>query len=597
MPQTTTRRGPAARPRRAGVVAALGLALLLTGGTTAPSIAQPPDGAIVARPADGFVESIGINTHWTYEDSAYFEHYDEVSSALVDLGVRHVRASCDGYEAQRRHLELFASHGVRTLVSVVEHWGHEPDLGRIDDALAATLEHCDVAGGQVEGFVGINEWDTQGESGTRSGWVEEYRRWQQRLAERVAAEPALEGLPVVAGPLAHTPNLAAIGDISQWADVGADHPYPGHVRPPDYVYADQTLDVMVDAVEGAVGRRPIWVTETGYAHSDLSDKAVAKLLPRLLASYFALEHDGRHPIERTYLYQLVDNGDGAFGLLDDDLRRRPAFHALRSTIHLLEDASWDTEARRWDHPTTTTSPLDVRLEGDTEGIEQLLLQKRDGRHYLLLWQDVDLFDEDAWSEVDHPDREVTLVLDDAATVSTYVPYDEADPAAVPTPTTRQVGVRSAEVVVPDHLVVVEVEPDDHATLPRPGQRVRLTGPDGRAWAAGADGSLRVDADAPAVATSFDVVDAGAGAGEVCLRSASSGAYVVAERAGAAPLRADRAWCRPWERFTFEPAQDGGVLVRAAVNGRLVRTTWSDPRLRSSAVAEWRRSTFRWTLVG
>ena len=51
-------------------------------------------------------------------------------------------------------------------------------------------------------------------------------------------------------------------------------------------------------------------------------------------------------------------------------------------------------------------------------------------------------------------------------------------------------------------------------------------------------------------------------GSVCLRSQNTGAYVVAEDAGASPLRADRSACQGWERFAWGVASGAGLVAAA-----------------------------------
>src|SRR4028119_590406 len=44
-----------------------------------------------AKSAFAFVDSICLNTHWSYYDTPYGQKYNAVKQKLVDLGVRHVR--------------------------------------------------------------------------------------------------------------------------------------------------------------------------------------------------------------------------------------------------------------------------------------------------------------------------------------------------------------------------------------------------------------------------------------------------------------------------------------------------------------------------
>jgi hypothetical protein len=60
----------------------------------------------------------------------------------------------------------------------------------------------------------------------------------------------------------------------------------------------------------------------------------------------------------------------------------------------------------------------------------------------------------------------------------------------------------------------------------------------------------------------------AGAGTVSLKSSTTGKYVCAEKAGAAPLALDRTAVGPWEKFTLVSNTDGTVSLRA-VNGMYV----------------------------
>ncbi|GIF75937.1 GH25 family lysozyme [Asanoa siamensis] len=66
---------------------------------------------------------------------------------------------------------------------------------------------------------------------------------------------------------------------------------------------------------------------------------------------------------------------------------------------------------------------------------------------------------------------------------------------------------------------------------------------------------------------FDLLDIGGGL--VALRSRVNGRFVTADRAGAAPLIANRAAIGAWERFQVVDNADGTTSLRATVNGRYV----------------------------
>ena len=67
-------------------------------------------------------------------------------------------------------------------------------------------------------------------------------------------------------------------------------------------------------------------------------------------------------------------------------------------------------------------------------------------------------------------------------------------------------------------------------------------------------------------------------GTVCLRSQNTGGYVVAEDAGASPLRADRGACLGWERFTWGAAgqAQASLLAGLAPPTVTLEGVWPNP---------------------
>ena len=61
-------------------------------------------------------------------------------------------------------------------------------------------------------------------------------------------------------------------------------------------------------------------------------------------------------------------------------RHKPEFYATQRFLRLLSDRG----------SAFTPVPLRARVSGGGDDLRQLVVQKRDGRHYLLLWRDVDV---------------------------------------------------------------------------------------------------------------------------------------------------------------------------------------------------------------
>jgi hypothetical protein len=84
-------------------------------------------------------------------------------------------------------------------------------------------------------------------------------------------------------------------------------------------------------------------------------------------------------------------------------------------------------------------------------IHQLLLQKSDGRFYLILWQEVPSYDYQHQRDIAVSPQPVTLTLQqNAKEVSTY------EPIVVNQPLQVYKNVASVPLQVPDHPLVVQI---------------------------------------------------------------------------------------------------------------------------------------------
>jgi hypothetical protein len=197
--------------------------------------------------------------------------------------------------------------------------------------------------------------------------------------------------------------------------------------------------------------RALQATEVGYHtaaastnpwHWSLTESAQAKYT---LRQFLELWNAG---VQRSFAYELIDEGTDAsdmehnFGLLRNDGSRKPAFEGLRDLIALLGDRGASAFATR---------PLRVSLSGDTVGVRRLLLEKADGRRYIVLWQNGLSYDKVTRRDLTPPAKRVDLAFEQAVSkATTYLPLTGSTPRAT---------VRSTRVVsvsVPDHPVVIEV---------------------------------------------------------------------------------------------------------------------------------------------
>lgn len=94
-----------------------------------------------ARPAEDFVDSIGVATHWGYPDTPYGYAYDQVKALLGASGIRHVR---NGFHP---HLvDLNRTYGIQATVI----YGPGTAPADAEAQLKASLPLVDMAEGPNE---------------------------------------------------------------------------------------------------------------------------------------------------------------------------------------------------------------------------------------------------------------------------------------------------------------------------------------------------------------------------------------------------------------------------------------------------------------
>ena len=369
------------------LAAAIALLVIAVAPSTEPESKEkglePPQEAVMqASSARAFGDSVGVNVHLTYVDTAYRD-FDTVSARLQELGVRYIRDGlCATCPFQLAHLNTLAAAGIRANLIVGDLKGGAAKMRESLSAIGARLRPA------VASIEAPNEPDKEGVP----GWLERTRAYQADLYAAVKADPGLAELPVLGPSLTQPDSWAAMGDLSPHLDRGNFHPYPGGGKPLHNIERERELATRVS------GSKPLVITEIGY-HSDVttdgghlpaSERAIGAYTPRLaLESY-------RAGVERAYLYQLADQwSDGEakarefpgfenrFGLLRADLSPKPSFLSLRN---LLRSVGAGAPAVR------EPGQLSVGLDGAPSDLRRLLLHSGDGTYALVLWRDVSLWD-------------------------------------------------------------------------------------------------------------------------------------------------------------------------------------------------------------
>lgn len=384
-----------------------------------------------AKPADTFVDSIGIATHLRYTDTSYGRYYDIVEPRLRELGIRHIRDGGNNADmfAKMRRLGTF---GIKSTLVM------DPRDGITPDNVVQIIQQVQPAVAAIEG---PNEWDVNAAMMTYKGksFPDGLRDYQADLFRAVKNNPSTANIPILMASMAFPENGRYVGSLAAYSDYGNMHSYAGGNVP------GQDLDWRwLPLTKNVAGNRPIMVTETGY-HNAINDKRAsqkgvteqvsAKYIPRTFLEYF------NRGIKRTFTYELMDQrkaGDqeNNFGIIRADGTPKPAFYALRNLISLLNDTPGSS----------ANGALSYYFTGNVKDLRHTLLQKSNGDFYLVLWLNK--------PSTDTPvTQRVTLnLLTPTQQAATFLPNRSSSATATFTAPTR------ITMDVPDAPLVIQVKP-------------------------------------------------------------------------------------------------------------------------------------------
>ncbi|CAN5814062.1 hypothetical protein BH20ACT6_BH20ACT6_07330 [soil metagenome] len=430
-----------------------------------------------ARRADRICDNYLINTKIFYANAVY-KHTDAVMDLLEELGVRVIRerittGSSAGTQNQLRAMPRLARRGIKWhgTVANLSDW---PDAQRANrqvmDFLAtryAPRMDGDLSA-LMHSFGGCNEIEGPINNGqVDPNWARHARRMQRALWEQAKSNPRTRSIPI-AGPSTRTDftrkKAEELGDLSRWSDLGNAHLYNKGTSPSRGI--DDHLKILRPVFPGI--KRYIF-TETGYNNSpqDNRNRTVPEFASAIYAVRGIFDYFQRRSIYGRF--ELLDDPDridysnqftinrtadiqAHFGLVamtegsvkeatPDTWRKKPEFHAIKNLLRLLSD-----EGPRFD-----PKPLRMGLSGVGGDVRRLLLQKRDGRHYLVLWRDVqvsELYPEATPIRVD-PVR-VSVRLGTARPIRVWSPSRSARPMR------RESARTTFNVRLGKHLTIVEI---------------------------------------------------------------------------------------------------------------------------------------------
>ncbi|KAM3093060.1 hypothetical protein ACKFKF_30140 [Phormidesmis sp. 146-12] len=389
-----------------------------------------------ATPTNRLLETMGVAVKVHYASD---KDYAVIKSKLGGLGIRYLRDGGSGESYYRRVRELSQIGGFKWTMVMDPRDGftgeNVPEKG-----IVPILPH-------VIAVEGPNEWDVQSNLkykdqsfpiATRTFQSEMYRAIKNYRHPNAAIQSQVRAIRVLTPSLAFHQNAGRQGVVD--ADMGNLHSYPGGTS----ALPDRGLDNNVRSMRRLLRlpRSPLVATETGYCNDlnrqgctnqgGVTERSSAKYATRMYLEYFL------RGIYRTHLYNFSLDEWSLFLRRDGSVK--PAYSAVRDFIQVLKDSGG------------AFSPKSLRysLSGNTQDVKSVLLQKRNGAFYLVLWLNV-LSVKSDFKDVETA-RSLTLSLGDRISqANLYLPTFNGT-----TPQKTYRNPRSISLSVPDHPLIVEL---------------------------------------------------------------------------------------------------------------------------------------------
>jgi len=448
-----------------GLANVLGLLMTTCGACMAQSV------TISAHAAQSFVDSMGINVHLEYRvPNAYsYPNHPSINSRLAELGILHIRDEINNTSSSfvNEIQTLYRNYGI-TLCGTIEGGGDYPPAGtklkasavvsmiaRLEPAIDAVEEPNEMDGNRKDLYNGV---------GFPQGTINE----STDLWNIVKGNSAISYLPVVMFSFANASNATKISATSyMWpnAKYGNLHAYQGGgvcdngwCKPGG---ADALTDWYFQFYQNVAANDIPWMTEMGYHNitkyqgadqTGVSPRASGIYLPE---AYCQAINMG---CRRAYAYELIDehpdpgltNTQQHYGILNNDGSPKPAYTALKNLISLMKEP----RQRRY-----TPDSLTVTFTGAPSTMEYLLLQKSNGMHYLLLWNDVSVYqpstDSSAGKDLYPSKVPVTLNFANNHTFTVYAPNDSSG-VNLTTAYTLSTKSNSIKINLPAQLLILKI---------------------------------------------------------------------------------------------------------------------------------------------
>jgi hypothetical protein len=302
--------------------------------------------------------------------------------------------------------------------------------------------------GDVESLEDPNECDANG--GQNCGGEKWLHNLETFMPVVTDAGKTL-GVPVYGPSFTKASSYPAIGNISKQMTQNNLHIYFGGRNPESRGWGS------IDAEGNGYGSMAWWMdnaaidgpglksvaTESGYIVNSTAKPYTipqgieAMYVPRTLLMAF------KSGLQRTYLYELLDEvSSPGYGLMESNLKPKAAYTALANLIALTSDPG----------ASFTPGQLEYQIDGGDNGLQQVLLQKRDGTFLLILWVGSSGYDEATNTATPVKAESLTLQVAGGMYMQTLHQFSEAGAVTTKSLTATQ----SQPLSVSDSITMVEI---------------------------------------------------------------------------------------------------------------------------------------------
>lgn len=412
-----------------------------------------PDQTILS--ANGFVNSIGVNTHagfgWT--------DYNNLALMVDDLkylGVTHLRDAMGTSPAAQPVVGGLAAAGYKFDFLVSSALPQTGATG-LQNYIVSLEKFAASHPGSISAIEGLNEANHQPFSYNGSSSLSAAAQFQSALYQAINSNATLASTPVYNLSLAYNDpqGYSQLGNMSGSVDYANAHAYVS-----TSLTSSSSIAATLSAVATAAPGKPIVITETGYTtqantqYLGVNETVQAKsILNTLVDAYKA-------GVSTTYLYEMFDrdssaantNPEANFGLFNSDGTPKLAATAIHNLTTILAD-----DGKGGLQP---TDPLNYTLSNMPASGNSMVLGKSNGAYELVVWAEPKLWNDATDTELSNAAQTVTVNL--GAVHHTVKVYDTLTGT---TAIASYTDVSTITVPVSDHPLVIEI--DAPATTPTP----------------------------------------------------------------------------------------------------------------------------------